>query len=419
MENKKNVHEVNIKIEKDEFESAILKAFDKKKEEVKVDGFRKGKVPFDIYVKKFGKESLYMDAVDILLPSAYKKAIESGNYVPIIEPKIDLKSITLDGVEFSFVITTMPEVKIKKYTGLKVKKGDATVTDEEVSTEISNMLKRYSELRVKEDGSVELGNTAVIDFEGFKDGKAFDGGKGENYPLEIGSNTFIPGFEDQVIGMKKDEEKDINVTFPEEYPSEELKGQPVVFKVKVNEIKEKVERKLDEEFFEDLALPGVDSKETLEAELRKNIEANKNSEVENAFVDDLLKEIAKNTEVEIPEELIEEELHHMIHHFEDQMRMQGISLEVYYEITNSSEKDLKEQMMPEAKNHILYRFILDAVKENEKITVEDKEVDEEIKKLCDQYQMTEEEFLKMYGSKDMMKYELEVRKTLDFLKENN
>ena len=181
MENKKNVHEVNIKLEKDEFESAILKAFDKKKEQVSVDGFRKGKVPFDVYVKKFGKESLYMDAVDILLPSAYKKAIESGNYVPIIEPKIDLKSITEDGVEFSFVITTMPEVKIKKYTGLKVKKGDATVTDEEVSTEISNMLKRYSELRVKEDGSVELGNTAVIDFEGFKDGKAFDGGKGENW----------------------------------------------------------------------------------------------------------------------------------------------------------------------------------------------------------------------------------------------
>ena len=419
MENKKNVHEVNIKIEKDEFESAILKAFDKKKEEVKVDGFRKGKVPFDIYVKKFGKESLYMDAVDILLPSAYKKAIESGNYVPIIEPKIDLKSITEDGVEFSFVITTMPEVKIKKYTGLKVKKGDATVTDDEVSTEISNMLKRYSELRVKEDGSVELGDTAVIDFEGFKDGKAFDGGKGENYPLEIGSNTFIPGFEDQVIGMKKDEEKDINVTFPEEYPSEELKGQPVVFKVKVNEIKEKVERELDEEFFEDLALPGVDSKETLEAEVRKNMEVNKNSEIENAFVDDLLKEIAKNTEVEIPEELIEEELHHMIHHFEDQMRMQGISLEVYYEITKSSEKDLKEQMMPEAKNHILYRFILDAVKENEKITVEDKEVDEEIKSLASQYQVSEEEFLKMYGSKDMMKYELEVRKTLDFLKENN
>ena len=237
--------------------------------------------------------------------------------------------------------------------------------------------------------------------------------------VKIGSNTFIPGFEDQVVGMKKDEEKDINVTFPEEYPSEELKGQPVVFKVKVNEIKEKVERELDEEFFEDLALPGVDSKETLEAEVRSNIEANKNSEVENAFVDDLLKEIAKNTEVEIPEELIEEELHHMIHHFEDQMRMQGISLEVYYEITKSSEKDLKEQMMPEAKNHILYRFILDAVKENENITVEDKEVDEEIKSLCSQYQMTEEEFLKMYGSKDMMKYELEVRKTLDFLKENN
>ena len=307
MENKKNVHEVVIKIEKDEFEDAINKAFEKKKNDVKVDGFRKGKVPFDIYVKKFGKESLYMDAVDILLPSAYTKALDSGKYIPIVEPKIDLKSITEDGVEFSFVITTMPEVNIKKYTGLKVKKEDDTVTSEEVQTEIDNMLKRYSELALKEAGAVELGDVAVIDFEGFKDGVSFDGGKGENYALEIGSKTFIPGFEDQVIGMNKDEEKDIKVTFPEDYPSEELKGKEVTFKVKVNEIKEKVNRELDEEFFEDIALPGVNSKETLEKEVRANLEVNKKQEVENAYIDELLKKIAQNTEVEIPHELMEEE----------------------------------------------------------------------------------------------------------------
>ena len=419
MENKKNVHEVVIKIEKDEFEDAINKAFEKKKNDVKVDGFRKGKVPFDIYVKKFGKESLYMDAVDILLPSAYTKALDSGKYIPIVEPKIDLKSITEDGVEFSFVITTMPEVNIKKYTGLKVKKEDDTVTSEEVQTEIDNMLKRYSELALKEAGAVELGDVAVIDFEGFKDGVSFDGGKGENYALEIGSKTFIPGFEDQVIGMNKDEEKDIKVTFPEDYPSEELKGKEVTFKVKVNEIKEKVNRELDEEFFEDIALPGVNSKETLEKEVRANLEVNKKQEVENAYIDELLKKIAQNTEVEIPDELMEEELHHMIHRFEEQMRMQGISLEVYYEITKSSEADLKEQMKEEAKNHILYRFILETIKEKEKITVTEDEVTAEIKKLSEQYQMSEEEFLKMYGSRDMIKYELEIRKTIEFLKENN
>lgn len=419
MENKKNVHEVVIKIEKDEFDKAIEKAFDKKKNEVKVDGFRAGKVPFDIYVKKFGKESLYMTAVDILLPDAYNKALLEGNYEPIVEPKVDLKDISENGVEFLFVITTMPEVNIKKYTGLNIKEKEVVVTDEEVQAEIENMLKRYSELRIKENGAVENTNVAVIDFEGFKDGNAFEGGKGENYPLEIGSNTFIPGFEDQVIGMNKGEEKDINVVFPEDYPSEELKGQPVVFKVKVNEIKEKVTRTLDEEFFEDLALPGVDSKETLEKEVKLNLEANKKSEVENAYVDELLAKIAENTEVEIPEELLEDEVHHMLHHYEEQMRMQGISLDVYYEITKTTEKDLKEQMLPEAKKHILYRFILETVKEKEDITVDEKEIDEEIKKLSEQYQMKEEEFLKLYGSKDMMRFELEARKTIDFLKENN
>ena len=419
MENKKNIHEIEIKIEKQEFEDAISKAFDKKKNDIKVDGFRKGKVPFDIYTKKFGKQSLYMDAIDILLPSAYDKAVKGNNLIPIIEPKVDLKEVSENGVVFSFVITTMPEVKIKKYTGLNVKKEEVKVTDEEVNTEIENMLKRYSELALKESGAVEEGNVAVIDFEGFKDGVAFDGGKGENYALEIGSHTFIPGFEEQLVGMNKDDEKEIQVTFPEDYPSEDLKGKEVTFKVKVNEIKEKKNRELDSEFFEDIALPGVDSKEALEEEVRKNMLANKEQEAENAYVDNLLKAVAEQTEVEIPDELMEDELHHMIHHFEEQMRMQGISLEVYYEITKTSEKELKDQMRPEAKNHILYRFILETIKDKENITVSDEEVDNEIKKDCEQYQVSEEEFLKMYGSKDMLKYELEVRKTIDFLKANN
>lgn len=419
MEKKQNVFEVTIDVKKDEFQKAIEKAYDKKKNDIKIDGFRKGKVPYDIFVKKNGKESLYIDAVDIVLPDAYRKAIDSGNYVPIIEPKVDLKSVSDDGVTFLFTITTMPEVEITKYKGLNIKKGDATVTDKEVKEEINNMLKRYSELRVKETGAVEDGDTAIIDFEGFKDGVAFDGGKGENYALEIGSKTFIPGFEEQVIGMKKDEEKDLKVTFPKDYPSEDLKGKEVVFKVKVNEIKEKVERKLDKEFFEDIALPGVDSKETLEKEIKKNLKANKEAEVENTYVDELLKAIAKNTTVEIPDELFEEELNSMIKHFEEQLRMQGISLDLYYEISKSTEKDLKEQMKPEAKNHILYRFIIDTIREKENINVTDKEVDDELKKLCKEYQVEEDKLLEMYGSKDMLKYELEIRKTIDFLKENN
>ncbi len=419
MEKKNNVFEKTVKISKKEFDEAIEKAYEKKQKDVKIDGFRKGKVPFDVYVKKVGKESLYMDAVDVLLPKAYEKAIEEDNLEPIIQPKVDIKSIDENGVEFLFVITTMPEVEIKKYKGLKVKKDEVKVTDVEVNTEVENMLKRYSELVIKENGPVENGNVAVIDFEGFKDGKAFEGGKGENYALEIGSNTFIPGFEEQIIGMKKGEERDINVTFPEDYQAEELKGAKVVFKVKVNEIKEKENRKLDKDFFEDIAMDGVDSEETLKAEIKKNIEARKEADIENAYIDALLEAVAKQTTVEIPDEMIDEEIHHMIHRFEEQMRMQGISLDMYMQITKTTHEDLHKQMEPEAKKHILYRFIIETIKTKENILVTDEEAEKEAEKVAKQYNMEKDEFLKAYGGIAMFIYELEMKKTIDFLKENN
>lgn len=281
------------------------------------------------------------------------------------------------------------------------------------------MLERYSELILKEEGVVEDKNVAIIDFEGFKDGVAFEGGKGENYPLEIGSGTFIPGFEEQLIGMKKGEEKEIKVTFPENYQAEDLKGKEVTFKVKVNEIKERQARTLDKEFFEDLAMEGVSTKEELEKEIKANLEANKTSENENALIDEILKKIADETTVEIPEEMIHEEIHHMLQHFEEQMRMQGISMDVYYEITKSKPEDLEEQMRPEARNHILYRFIIDTIKDKENIKVEKEEIEQEIKEQSKKYNMQEEEFVKMYGSKEIIGYELEIKKVFDFLKEKN
>ena len=419
MEKKKNVFEVSVEFTKEEFENAIDKAFDKKKADIKLDGFRKGKVPKDLYIKKAGKESLYMDALDILLPEAYDRVFKDGKYQPIIDPKVDLKKIDENGVELLFTITTMPEVKISKYTGLNVKKADVKVTKKEVEEEINKLLEKYSELEIKENGTVENKDIAVIDFEGFKDGVAFEGGKGENYSLEIGSNTFIPGFEDQLIGMKTGEEKEIEVTFPEDYQAEELKGAKATFKVKVNEIKTKVQRELDEELFEDLAMEGVNSKETLEEEIKANLKAHKEMDAENAFVDEMLKAVAKNTKVDIPEELIQDEITHMIQRFEQQIKMQGLSLEVYYEITRSKEEDLREQMKEEATNHILYRFILDTIRDKENITVEEKEVEEEFEKLATQYNVSTEEIKKMYGNPAMMTYELETKKVIDFLKENN
>ncbi len=414
---KDNVFEEIVKIDKEKFEDAIDKAFDKKKAHIKLDGFREGKVPRDVYFKKQGKESLYMDALDILLPDAYDEVMK--NYKPIIDPKVDIKSIGEDGVEFVFTITTMPEVEISKYKGLNIKKDKVEVSDEEIEHEMGHLLERFTELAIKDSGKVESGNVAVIDFEGFKDGVAFEGGKGENYSLEIGSNTFVPGFEDQVIGMEKGEEKDIVVTFPEDYHAENLKGAEVTFKVKVHEIKEKQARELDEEFFEDLGLEGVNSEETLKEEIKKNIEASKEREVEDKYVDEILSAIAKNTKVDVPEELVEDEIHHMIHNFEDQIKMQGLSLEVFYEMTKSTEEDLKNQMREEAEKHVLYRIILEKVKELEKVDVSLEEAEKEAEELAKKYNVEKDEFLKMYGNIEMLKYELEVKKVLDILMKEN
>ncbi len=415
----KNKHEFTIKMEGKEWEEAQDKAFLKRNKNAKIDGFRPGKAPKDVFIKHYGKESLYFDAADSLLQSAYTKVMEKEKVIPVVEPKVDIKSIDETGVEFIFTIITKPEVKIKKYKGLKVQKDQVKVSKEEINREIEHLLERYTELVTKEKGKVEKGNIAVIDFEGFKDGKAFDGGKGENYSLEIGSNTFIPGFEDAVIGMKTGEEKDINVTFPEDYGEKSLAGKPVVFKVKVNEIKEKVTRELDKDFFEDLAMDGVDSKETLEKQIKETIKARKEADAENKYVDDLLAKVGENTEVEIPEEMIDEEVHRLIHRFEEQLKMQGISLDLYYEFTKTTHEDMHKQMEGEAKKNVLYRLILEELVKIEKVEVTLEDGEKEAETLAAKYNMPKEEFLKQFGGLEMIMYDLEVRKVFDKLKEYN
>ena len=414
----KNVHEVVIKIDGDVWKNALDKAFNDKKKDAKVDGFRKGKVPKDIYIKKYGIESLFLPAADMVLQDAYMKAMEESKLEPVVQPDVNLKSIDEEKVEFSFKIITKPDVKVKKYKGLNIKPEKVKVTKEEIEHELSHVLEKYTEL-VAKDGKVENGNIAIIDFEGFKDGEAFEGGKGENYSLEIGSNTFIPGFEDQIIGMKPGEEKDINVTFPEDYGVEDLKGAPVVFKVKVNEIKEKQARELDEDFFEDLGLEGVDSKEKLEKEIEESIKAQKEMDAENKYIDKILEEVGKNVEVDIPEEMVSEEVDRLMNRFEEQMRMQGISLDVYYQFTNSKEEDLRNQLEKEAYQNVLYRLMLEEIMNIEKIEISMEEAEKEAEKLAKKYQMEKEEFLKQFGGVDMIKYDLEMRKTIDKLKDLN
>lgn len=417
-EKKNNVHEVIVKIEGVEWTEALDKAFKSKQKDAKVDGFRKGKVPRNIYEKHYGKESLFFPAAEEVLQSAYAKAMEESNLIPVVQPSVDIKDISDKGVEFTFKIITKPEVKIKNYKGLGIKPEEIKVTKDEIDHEIGHLLEEYTELVTKE-GEVKNGDFAVIDFEGFKDGKPFDGGKGENYSLEIGSNTFIPGFEEQVIGMKTGEEKDLTVSFPEDYGVEDLKGQPVIFKVKVNEIKEKVTRELDKEFFEDLAMEGVDSKETLEKEVEKNIKAQKEADNENKYIDHLLEEVAKNVEVDIPQEMVDEETTRLLGRFEQQMAMQGISLDIYYQFTKSSEEDLRKQMDKEAYQNVLYRLMLEEIMNLEKIEVSQEEASKEAEELAKKYKMDKEDFLKQFGGLEMIQYDLEMHKVIDLLKELN
>jgi len=415
----KNIHEITVKIEGKDWTEANDKVFEKKQKTVKVDGFRKGKVPRTIFEKKFGKESLYLDAANDVLPLAYEKAIDDSKLIPVVQPSVDIKSIDESGVEFTFKIITKPEVKVNKYKGLKITPEKVEVTDEEINHELGHLLERYTELVTKDGGKVENGDVAIIDFEGFKDGVAFDGGKGENYSLEIGSNTFIPGFEEQVIGMKVGDEKDLDLTFPEDYGAKDLAGAKVVFKVKVNEIKVKQTRELDEDFFEDLGMEGIDTEDKLKEEIKASITAQKEMDAENKYVDSILEAVAKNVEVDIPEEMVEEEIDRLMKRFEQQMKMQGISLDLYYQFTGSDEKALREQMEKEAYNNVLYRLMLEEITNIEKIEISDEEADKEAEELAKKYNMEKDAFLKEFGGIEMIQYDLEMRKVIDLLKEYN
>ena len=419
MEKNKNYkHEITIKIEGEEWKKALEEAYLENNKKAKIDGFRPGKAPYDVFVKHYGVESLFMDAADKVLQPAYLKAITDSKLVPVVEPKVDLKGVSEKEVEFVFTIITKPELKIKKYEGLKIKKDKLEVKENEIQDEIDRLLEQYAELVIKE-GTVENGDTVIIDYEGSVDGVPFEGGKAQNQSLVIGSKTFIPGFEEQLIGMEKESKKDINVVFPEDYHAENLKGKEAVFKVKVHEIKTKKNRELDDEFFEDLGMEGVNSVETLKDAIKEHLEAHKKTDIENKFVDDMLDAISKETEVDIPEEMVEDEINHLIKRFEDQLKYQGASLDLYYKLTNSTEEALRSQVEKEAFKNVLYRLILEELVKILKIEVSDEEAKEEIKKMAEEYHATEDEILKELGSMDMVKYDIEVKKAFAKLEELN
>ena len=414
----KNEKEIEIIIEGKEWKEALDKAFNKANKNVKIDGFRPGKAPKEVFIKKYGKASLYMDAADIAADIAYKKLLEehAEDVKEIVaRPDIALKDVNDEKIVFLFTLTMRPEVKLGKYKGLGVKKDKVQAEEEEIEEAINQMRERYAEDVIKE-GAIANGDVAVIDFEGFADGKAFDGGKGENYSLKIGSGTFIPGFEEQLIGLKSGDKKDVEVTFPKDYHAEDLKGKKATFKVTIHEVKEVKVPELDKDFFEDLGMEGINTKEELEAQISENILARKEMEAENKYLDELLDTAAKNVEVDIPEVMIQEELDRMIQQYSDHLKMQGITIEQFYKLTNSDENALKDQMRPEAIKRITYRLMLEEIAKKEKIEIDDKEAKEEAKKLAEKYQMKEDEFLSAFGGLDIVKYDMKMRKAMEILK---
>ena len=407
----------NYKVEGSEWSNALDKAFNKINKKVKIDGFRQGKAPRNIYEKKYGKTDLYVEASDELVHQYYHKLIDEKNIIPVAEPQVNLVKLDDNGMEVNFTFFVKPEVTLGKYKNLGIKKEKATATKKEVETRINSMREKFADL-VDVETEVKKGNIAVIDFEGFKDGVAFSGGKGENYSLEIGSNTFIPGFEDGIIGMKKGEEKDLALTFPKDYAAD-LAGAKVTFHVKVNEIKQRVLPELNEEFLKDLNIPNVDTVEKLNKQIEEEILAEKNREIDNKFLDEVLKKATDEMTAEIEDEIYEEEVNRMYHEFVERMKMQGIDEELYFKYTNTKKEDLRKNMKEEATFRVRSRYLLENIAKAENISPTEEEAQKEAESLAEKYQMTKEEIIKSFGGIEVLVFDLQMRKTLEFLKENN
>lgn len=407
---------VNYKVQKEDWENAKEKAFKKLNASHKIDGFRPGKAPRAIFERNFPGQ-IVMEAADILVDQEYHRIIMEDKIMPVLEPKIDIVKVTDEELEINFTFITEPEVKLGEYKNLKVKKSAVKVTKEEVQTKIDTLLKDYAELIVKEEGQVENGDIAVIDFEGFKDDVAFDGGKGENYSLEIGSHTFIPGFEEGVVGMTKGETKDLNLTFPEDYGSTDLAGKEVVFKVTVNEIKSKVIPELDTEFFADLGMEGITNKEELEKEMKEEIKHEKEEKAEREYVDALLEKATANMEVEIDEEIVTAEAESMYKDFMDRMAMQGINEELYLQYAGTTKEDIVSHMKEEALKRLKNSYLLSAIIKEEKIEATKEDAEKEVAELAKKYNMTEEDVKSSLGGINALVYDLKVRKAIDLMKE--
>lgn len=418
---KKEGNKVTLKITVDnnKFEEAVNKAYNKTKGKYNIPGFRKGKAPKVVIETQYGKGVFYNDAIDMLFPEVYPEAIKELNIDPIDRPDLDIEEISKDnGLVMVVNVEVKPEFELGAYKGIEISKVDNTVSEEDVEARLNEMVNRNARLTSVEDKALENGDTAVIDFEGFENGVAFEGGKGENYNLVIGSNTFIPGFEDQLVGKKAGEEVEVNVTFPETYHAENLAGKPVVFNVKVNDVKVKEVPALDDEFAKDTT-----EFETL-AELRADVKAKLEEQTKNAadaeMRNALVEKVSANTEVEVPEAMVQHQIDNMLMELNYQLQYQGLNLEQLLQMTGRGLDELREERRADAERLVKSSLVLEAIAEKENVEANDADVDAELEKMAAMYNMEVEKIKSSLRETDIedIKGQIKIRKTLDLLVEN-
>lgn len=420
VEKTENANEVKLEItvEAEKFDEAIKKVYFKSAKYFNIPGFRKGKAPMQIVEKYYGKEIFYEDAFNEVAQDALEEAITENKLEVVSRPDIEVTQIEKGkDLIFTAIMQTKPEVKLGKYKGIEIEKIEYNVSDEDIEHELGHMQEHNARMISIEDRPVESGDIATIDFEGFADGKAFEGGKAEGHELEIGSNTFIPGFEDQVIGMKIDEEKDIQVTFPEEYFSKDLAGKDATFKVKVHEIKKKELPKLDDEFAKDVS--EFDTLKELKEDIKQKQQKQNDDKAKYETQEAVVKAVCENVTVEIPSGMIEMEIENMLKDIEQRLSYQGLKLEQYLQMMGKTQEDMKKEYEPQAIEGIKSRLALEAVIKAEKIEATDEEIDEKLKEMAKNYgKDNDEEFLKNENVRNYIKEGLASEKAMDFLVKN-
>lgn len=415
----KNMAKLTIEVGAEELEKAIQSAYQKQKGKISIPGFRKGKVPRQIIEKMYGKEIFYEDAVNELIPDAYEKALDECEEDIVSSPQIDVTQIEA-GKPFIFTATVAlkPEVKLGKYKGVKVDKVDISVTDDEINEVVEKERDNNARNIAVEDRPVKDGDMTLIDFEGFVDGVSFDGGKGEDYPLTIGSGAFIPGFEEQLVGAELGKEVEVNVTFPEDYHADDLKGKAAVFKCIVKEIKEKELPDVDDEFASEVS--EFDTLAEYKESIKKDLEEKKAKEAKDAKEEAVIDAIIEASEMDIPDAMIETQQKQMVDEFAQRISMQGLSMEQYLQFTGTNYNQMIEQVKPQAEKRIKSRLVLEAVAAAENLEVTDEEYDKEIEVMAEAYQMDADKVKEMLGEREAknIRKDLLVRKAADFVVEN-